>query len=207
MASDDRAASNTVPGAPWPPLDGFGPELPSFERDPPVWAERSIYRRLNLASGLLAAPLGIVFVFAHRGRLAYTLGEMLAVVLPCVLLLTPAHEGLHWCAARWMGVPARHCRFGFMRSHLLPYFRAMVPVPVRRYRIVLLTPGVLLTVLAAVPALWFSDLRWWVVAAASSATGIGDYYWHWRIRDVPADRWVWDRAGLVGLEVLRVRAP
>lgn len=205
-ASDTRPRRRQLTDEPldtshWPSLDDFGRSLPRFEREEPLCADHLIYRRLKRPPIVLALPLALLAWFAAA---RYPPGELLAVLVPSFLFVIPLHEGVHWLAARLGGVPARHCRIAFDTKNRLPYFRSMIPMPVTWQRIVLLAPGVVLTVAAAIPAVWLGDLRWWLVAAIAATTGVGDYYWFWRLRGVPTDRWVWDRAGLVGLEVLRV---
>ncbi len=189
-------------------IGDFAPELPSFLLVGAVVTDRSFYKRVNWLGAMLVVPALVVsYILAKVGRLPYSLEEMLLVTAPAIVLLTPLHEGTHWLVARLGGVPARHCRFGMLWSQLMPYFRSLVPLPVRRYRLVLLGPGVGLTVVAALIAIWQADLRWWLVAWVAFAAGLADYYWYWRLRDVPNEQWVWDRAGVVGIECLSARDP
>ncbi len=168
-----------------------------------VAAPRAIYSRINLVSGILAlAGLGLLLALRSVRLLEGTWDDFPSLFLPGIILLIPAHEWLHWLTAVLLGVPRRECHFGMYWQKLMPYFRAKVPVPVRAYRVIMLAPGIGLFVALLVPALLTRNLAWASLAWMALIAGAGDYYWFWRIRGLQRDRWVWDKAGLVGLEVL-----
>ena len=166
-----------------------------------VTAPRSIYRNIQLVGAIVAVPFSFApFVLVRFEMLGGSSRDLFLVLLPGILLLVPVHEGVHWLAARLSGAPADTCGFGFARG--FPYFRARVPLPVRRYRAVLLAPGVGLTLVAALLAWAGNNFAWAVLAGVAFTAGIGDYYWFWRLRHVASDRWVQDPPGLVGVEIL-----
>ncbi len=166
-----------------------------------ITAPRSIYRNIQLAGAVAAIPFSFApFVLLRFEILGGSGRDLFLVLLPGMLLLVPVHEGIHWLAARLSGAPADSCGFGFARG--FPYFRARVPLPVRRYRAVLLAPGVSMTVVAAFLAWSGNNFAWAVLAGVALTAGIGDYYWFWRLRRIASDRWVQDPPGLVGVEIL-----
>ncbi|MCZ6690227.1 MAG: DUF3267 domain-containing protein [Planctomycetota bacterium] len=168
-----------------------------------VAAPRAVYSRLNLVGMILAgAVMGLTVALRAAGLLTGTYGDIPRILLPGLILIVPAHEGLHWVTAVLLGVPRRDCHFGVYWQKLMPYFRAAVPVPVRSYRVILLAPGVVLFCGLLPPALLTRNVAWVILVGMAFVAGVGDYYWYWRIRALPRGRWVWDKAGLVGLEVL-----
>lgn len=168
-----------------------------------VTATRAVYSRMSLVAGILAGvSVALIVALRSAGVLVGTWNDVPTVVLPGIILLIPAHEGLHWVTAVLLGVPRKECHFGMYWQKLMPYFRANAPVPVLSYRVILLCPGVALFLGLLVPALSTLNCAWALLAGMAFVAGVGDYYWFWRIRGLPPDRWVWDRAGLVGLDVL-----
>ena len=90
-----------------------------------VTAQRSIYSRINLGGGILAlVGLGLLLVLRFVRLLEGTWDDVPSLFLPGIILLIPAHEGLHWLTAVLLGVPRHECHFGIYWKKLMPYFRA-----------------------------------------------------------------------------------
>ena len=173
----------------------------SWVRVGTVTASQGIYSKISLAGALVTPLLTFApFVLVRFELIGGEGRDLFVVLLPGLLLLIPLHEGIHWLTARLSGAPGDKCGFGFARG--FPYFRAHIPLPIRRYRAVLLAPGAALTLVTTLLAIVQDNFAWAVLAGLSLASGIGDYYWFWRLRDVAAEHWVLDPPGLVGVELL-----
>jgi hypothetical protein len=100
-----------------------------------------------------------------------------AALLASVIVLIPAHEGLHALGLRWFArVPWTEVRFGVMWRILSPYCRCMAPIPIQAFRRMVLLPlyvtgGTTVALLLLFPADWTA-----LVAGTAIAICTGDVW-------------------------------
>lgn len=117
------------------------------------------------------------------------------------------HEGIHTLAMRYAAqVPWSEIEGGIKWELLTPYVHTKHVMTAGAYRVVALSPGVVLGLLPAVVGLSIGSLLWTLYGALFVGVAGGDVLSVWRLRGVPATAWVQDASDGCGCEIVEVTA-
>lgn len=152
----------------------------------------------------------VLFGVAHGGVHGGAVTETVLPVLKqhswffgLVVLGILIHEGIH-ALAMWKvaGVPWSDIGGGVDWTVLTPYVHTSQLMTAGAYRVVALSPGVILGVLPAAVGIGTGSVLLTLYGALFSGAAGGDFLSVWRLRGVASDAWVQDARDGQGCEVV-----
>ncbi len=164
----------------------------------------------NLVGFLVLGGILFLFGIAHGWIGTVPIVDALLGVLAqhfwffgVVVVSIGIHEGIH-ALAMWKvaGVPWSDIGGGVDWSVLTPYVHTSQVMTAGAYRVVALSPGVLLGFLPAVIGIGTGSILLTLYGALFSGAAGGDLLSVWRLRGVPSEAWIQDAGEGCGCEVV-----
>lgn len=113
------------------------------------------------------------------------------------------HEGIHALAMRYVaGVPWSQIKGGIKWKLLTPYVHTSHVMTAGVYRVVALSPGVILGLVPAGVGLATGSMIWTLFGALFAGVAGGDVLSVWRLRGVRSTAWVRDASDRCGCDVV-----